>query len=61
MGPASLSLVQIEMFARRTLIKMKDVFHFQYRSNIVVEHNVKLIAPNVNKNYVIQGRLAGQK
>ncbi len=32
-GPASLSLVQIEMFARCTLIKIKDVFYFQYHSD----------------------------
>jgi hypothetical protein len=32
MGPASLSLAQIEMFAHRALSKIKDVFCFQYRS-----------------------------
>jgi hypothetical protein len=34
-GQASLSLVQIEMFAHRALIKIKDVFHFQYHSDII--------------------------
>jgi hypothetical protein len=55
-GPASLSLVEIEMFECHTLIKIKDVFCFQYCSDTVVEHNVKLVTPNVNKNDVIQGQ-----
>ncbi len=33
-GPASLSLVQIEMFVLHTLIKIRDVFCFQYHSDI---------------------------